>query len=339
MDAKSYLRNCLEKKINRMWYQHGHSLLSDVLLPIAMIFKYLASVRRFIYKRSASPITTPIIVVGNLTVGGVGKTPFVIALAKALQAEGVRVGIVSRGYGARVKHFPHHVQLTDSASCVGDEPLLIAQHTACPVVIAPKRTEAVHFLLKNHQPQVILSDDGLQHYAMKRTLEIVLIDGVRQLGNQRCLPSGPLREPVKRLQEVDFIVMNGHQQMQDCDQPIYHMQLQASEPRQLGTNKVVAWQDLAQPITAIAGIGHPERFFSTLQTLNIPHQAYAFPDHHAFSAQDFAKFDKTVLMTEKDAVKCAPFGTKNMYYLPIEAVWSQAFWRAFWEKLQNLMIP
>lgn len=341
MYSKGYLRQYIENRLNRMWYQAGRSLLSDALLPIAMLFQCTASARRYLYTKlkPPAPITIPIIVVGNLTVGGVGKTPFVIALAKALQAEGVRVGVVSRGYGASVKHFPHDVQLTDSAASVGDEPLLIAKRAACPVVIAPKRMDAVNFLLKYHQPQVILSDDGLQHYAMGRAIEIVLIDGVRQLGNQRCLPSGPLRESVKRLRKVDFIMVNGDQTIPDCDQTVYHMQLQASEPKQLETDVAIAWQKLDQPVIAVAGIGHPERFFSTLKMLNISHQAHAFPDHHAFCAEDFARFDKTVLMTEKDAVKCARFRTKNMYYLPVEAIWSQAFWCAFWEKLQSLMIP
>lgn len=193
--------------MDQVWY--GNHPLQWVLSPFSWGYRLIVAARRW-YLENFSQIKcpVPVIVVGNITVGGVGKTPLVVELAKRLQDKGLNAGIVSRGYGAKIKEFPYEVKPHDNANQVGDEPLLLAQKTQCPVVIAPDRPEAVRYLLEKHHCQIIISDDGLQHYRMGRAIEIAVIDGTRGLGNEFCLPAGPLREPAKRLQEVDFIVVN-----------------------------------------------------------------------------------------------------------------------------------
>lgn len=185
--------------IDTLWY--GKNPVRYLLWPASLVFQAAAWLRRAWLKGRQQPLSVPVIVVGNLTVGGVGKTPLVIALAHYLTQKGLRVGIVSRGYGAKIRTFPHCVQQGDTATLVGDEPKLLALKTGCPVVIAPKRLQAVQYLLEHYHSQVIISDDGLQHYAMPRTVEIVVVDGMRGMGSGLCLPAGPLRESERRLQQ------------------------------------------------------------------------------------------------------------------------------------------
>lgn len=278
-------------------------------------------------------MSVPIIVVGNLTVGGVGKTPLVIALAQYFTAQGLRVGIVSRGYGAHIRTFPHCVCEEDAAWLVGDEPKLLALKTQCPVVIAPNRLQAVQYLLQHHQSQLIISDDGLQHYAMPRQIEIAVIDGVRGLGSGMCLPAGPLRESASRLQQVDFIVVNGAQTVHTPYGNSYHMIMQADLPHSF-KGQSLAWDEIEMPCSAVAGMGHPERFFALLSQLGVVFQPYKFADHHEFTPEDLACLQKPVIMTEKDAVKCCAFATDAMYYLPVEAKLSDEFWTKIWSQIK-----
>ena len=309
--------------IHKLWY--GDNRFRYVLWPAAFIFHGIAWLRRKWLEWWRQPLAVPIIVVGNLSVGGVGKTPLVIALAQYLTQQGLRVGIVSRGYGAHLRRFPHCVQAEDDAWQVGDEPKLLALKTNCPVVIAPQRLQAVHYLLQHHQPQVIISDDGLQHYAMPRQIEIAVIDGMRGMGSGMCLPAGPLREPVTRLRQVDFIVVNGEQTEYAQGTKGYQMTLQAGSPHTL-TGQSVQWNEIKMPCSAVAGIGHPERFFALLQQLGVVCHTYKFADHHVFLPHDLANLEKPIIMTEKDAVKCRAFATDAMYYLPVEAKLSDEFW-------------
>lgn len=320
--------------VDDLWY--GQNRLRYLLWPASKLFQAVAWVRRRWLEWRRQPLSVPIIVVGNLTLGGVGKTPLVIALAQYFTKKGLRVGIVSRGYGAHIRTFPHCVSEEDDARQVGDEPKLLAQKTQCPVVIAPKRLQAVHYLLQHHQSQLIISDDGLQHYAMPRQVEIVVIDGARGMGSGMCLPAGPLRESVARLRQVNFIVVNGEQTVHtQCPSngTVYQMTMQAALPHTF-TGQSLAWDEIAMPCSAVAGIGHPERFFALLQQLGVVFQPYKFADHHEFLSHELENLRKPVIMTEKDAVKCCAFATDAMYYLPVEAKLSDEFWTKIWFHIQ-----
>jgi len=319
--------------MNKIWYSR-RSPLCWLLLPFSAFFWIASGLRRLYLRRwKQIQFDVPVIVVGNLTVGGVGKTPLVIAIANELRMKGLRVGIVSRGYGARV-HFPRVVGLDDNATDVGDEPLLIAKKTNCPVIIATNRVKAVQYLMENFQSQVILSDDGLQHYAMGRSIEIVVIDGVRGLGNGLLLPAGPLRERAHRLNTVDFVVVNSGKWVN-----AYCMKMVVSDVTQLISGNQVNLNTLHQPVAAIAGIGNPQRFYNTLNDLGVRFKPYDFPDHYLFTINDLILEEKIMIMTEKDAVKCLPFATENMYVLSVKADLENKFWDALWthEKLKGVL--
>lgn len=314
--------------MDNIWY--GRHPLQWILSPFSIGYRLVASARRWYLERFCQEqCPVPLIVVGNISVGGVGKTPLVIELAKRFQEKGLKVGIVSRGYGASIKNFPYEVQRHDAAAKVGDEPLLIAQRTQCPVVIAPQRIEAVRYLLDKHQSQIIISDDGLQHYRMGRAIEIAVIDGTRGLGNGLCLPAGPLREPAARLQQVDFIVVN-----QGTWENAYPMLLSPGKITQLTTGKEIEPAAMSGKWEAIAAIGNPQRFYSTLSQLGIEFDTCSYPDHYQFKPHDLDYLESFIIMTEKDAVKCRSFGSDTMYYLPVNAVLDDAFWNALWSHQQ-----
>ncbi|STX29570.1 tetraacyldisaccharide 4'-kinase [Legionella beliardensis] len=324
----------MQRSLETLWY--GQHPLRWLLWPLSFCYQHVVGWRRFYLERfKQQHFPVPIIVVGNLTVGGVGKTPLVIALAQALKDKGLKVGIVSRGYGARVNHFPYDVKKTDNAHLVGDEPLLLAQNTDCPVVIAPKRVEAVRYLLERYQSQIIISDDGLQHYAMGRQLEILVIDGLRGLGNGLCLPAGPLREHPKRLKEADFLIVNGGK-WSDA----YSMTLQPGKLINIATGHAISPHELIGPTAAVAAIGHPQRFYTTLTNMGITFNSYSFPDHHAFRAEQLTFAEENVIMTAKDAVKCQDFAKDSWYFLPVDAKLSDAFWTALWshEQIKGLVL-
>jgi tetraacyldisaccharide 4'-kinase len=308
--------------LTHFWYQ-THPL-RWCLYPLTLVYMAVAALRRKLLLAFFQQQTDiPVIVVGNITVGGTGKTPLVIALVQYFQARGLRVGVVTRGYGHGLKQFPHCVTVQDDAACVGDEALLIFKKTQAAVVIAPKRMQAVQYLREQALSDIIISDDGLQHYAMGRAVEIAVIDGVRGLGNQMCLPAGPLRESPRRLQHVDFVVVNTGKWPN-----AYAMELRPGALLSLTQGIAVLPKDLPMPVAAVAGIGHPERFFNTLNTLQVQYAVYRFPDHHPFTREDFDVPEAVVVMTEKDAVKCQQFATDSMYALSVEAVLDETFWRA-----------
>lgn len=314
--------------MDKLWY--GNHPLQWVFSPLSWGYRLAVAARRW-YLQNFYQINCPVplIVVGNVIVGGVGKTPLVIELAKRLQDQGLRVGIVSRGYGATTQDFPYEVQLNDSAEKVGDEPLLLAQRTQCPVVIARKRTAAVAYLLEKHQSQIIISDDGLQHYRMGRAIEIAVIDGTRGLGNGFCLPAGPLREPAARLKQVDFIIVN-----EGTWENAYPMVLCPGKITQLNTGKEINADSVNGTWKAIAAIGNPQRFYSTLSQLGIEFDSRSYPDHYQFKPHDLDYGHSFIIMTEKDAVKCRSFSSDKMYYLPVNAVLEDAFWNALWSHQQ-----
>jgi tetraacyldisaccharide 4'-kinase len=295
------------------WYRD--SLVSRLLLPLSWLFCGLVALRRFAYRRGwrrTEHLPVPLIVVGNITVGGSGKTPFLVWLVEQLQRAGWKVGVISRGYGGRSPVWPREVTARSDTREVGDEPVLIATRTGVPLVVGPDRVAAARHLLAHHAVDVILSDDGLQHYRLGRDIEVAVIDQARGLGNRRCLPAGPLREPPARLAEVDCLVRHGDTgDMQLAGATLRHLPSGRGEP-------LDAWT--GRRVHAVAGIGHPERFFQALRRAGLELVEHPFPDHYAFTAADLVFGDALpIVMTEKDAVKCRAFAGTPHWYLPVTA--------------------
>jgi len=316
----------LETALQRRWYGQPGALLS--LLPLEGLYRALSSLRRHAYAqgwRRAWRAPVPVLVVGNISVGGTGKTPVVIALCQALRRAGLRPGIVSRGYGARPPQLPFDVRADGQVAECGDEPLLLARRSGAPVVIAPDRAAAARHLLDKHDCNVIVSDDGLQHYALARDIECVVVDAARGFGNGHCLPVGPLREPLSRLRSVDAVLCNetagsGADVVAMAGAYAFELQATALVPLAGGAEQGVDnWPAERRRVHAVAGIGNPQRFFATLRQLGFEPVEHVFPDHHPFSAADFQFAEALpVVMTEKDAVKCSAFADERLWYLAVE---------------------
>lgn len=326
------------------WYQ-GSPWLAP-LLPLAALYRKLSEKRRHQFASGAretyrAPV--PVIVVGNITVGGTGKTPLVIWLAAELRRLGFRPGIISRGYGGRAPAYPYRVFADSLAEHAGDEPLMLARRTGCPLVVDPVRANAARCLLAHDDCDILISDDGLQHYALARDFEIAVLDGARGLGNGQFLPAGPLREAATRLQEVDLVVVNGAPTREIPAE--FHVMNLAPGPL---SELQIAWGaqgarvdagdwSLAHRIHAVAGIGNPERFFLGLEKLGFEVIRHGFPDHHAYSASDLQFSDGLpVVMTEKDAVKCQNLTGSGYWFLPVEADFEDPFRNAFQGCLERL---
>ena len=302
--------------LEQSWYQKGH-WLSVLLLPLAALYWLLSSVRRVLFRlgiKRQYKLAVPVVIVGNISVGGTGKTPFTLWLCRQLLAEGIKPGIISRGYGAKINK-PITVTATSTANEVGDEPLLLARRSRCPVVVCPDRVAAGRALLAQHNVDMVICDDGLQHYRLARNIEIVLVDGKRGFGNGLLLPAGPLREPRSRLSTVELIIANSGY-IAEAD---YQMQLSCGSAKSLLAETPL----LPCEVTLVAGIGNPQRFLLTAQQagFTVVEQRF-FADHHQFTATDFAGITTPVLMTEKDAVKCQRFAQENWYCLPVDASFS-----------------
>lgn len=316
----------LAERLVNAWYQ-GHPALL-LLRPLEWLYRAVVQRKRQRFLAGQSPsyrAPVPVIVVGNITVGGTGKTPLILYLIDHCRARGLRVGVVSRGYGAQPPSVPWRVTAEQSADEAGDEPLLLVQRSGVALMIDPDRARAVQALLSAEPLDLILCDDGLQHYRLARDLELVLIDVVRGLGNGRCLPAGPLREPQARLQSVDAVLFNGA----SADsaegfgftlQPTALVNVASGERQSLGVFAP------GQAVHAVAGIGNPQRFFRTLEALNWRPIAHAFADHATYSAASL-EFSPSLplLMTEKDAVKCRAFAQPDWWYLAVDARPSPAF--------------
>ncbi|MEO9654597.1 tetraacyldisaccharide 4'-kinase [Marinomonas sp.] len=335
----------LEKTFNRSWYQEkGWTQLFKPLLPF--VNRVVAKKRNnfLLNKTESYRAPVPIIVVGNISVGGTGKSPMVVALCELLKAQGYKPGIVSRGHGAKVST-PMKVTIDSLPAQVGDEPVMLARRTQCPLVVFPKRDEAVKHLLVNAEVDVVISDDGMQHYALQRDIEIAMLDNQRGLGNGYLLPVGPLREPASRLLEVDFVVTIGEQVSADLGKlslPIHAMPLQTDYLYKLQASERLPAKQLLADHTRwhlMAGIGNPLRFQYSLQALGLPagftHQWFA--DHHAFVEQDIPT-NLPVIMTEKDAVKCRYLKTSNpnIWYLPISLQLTAEFSTVLLDKLNRI---
>jgi tetraacyldisaccharide 4'-kinase len=303
--------------------------LTVALLPLSALFFIVSALRRLAYRRrwlSVARLPVPVIVVGNITAGGTGKTPLVLWLAQFLREHGFHPGIVSRGYRGTARE-PQAVNASSDARICGDEPVLLARRSGCPLWIGRDRAAAARALLAVHpQCDVMLSDDGLQHYRLGRDVEIAVIDGARGFGNGFPLPAGPLREPSARLAAVDAVVVHrpdksGTANFGDSASSIA-MTLAGRTFRNLlnPTCTVDAEHFIGQRLHAVAGIGEPQRFFRHLTRLGLTFTAHAFPDHHAYQPADLRFSDcDAIVMTEKDAVKCAEFCSERCWTLPVDA--------------------
>ncbi|KQN47806.1 tetraacyldisaccharide 4'-kinase [Rouxiella silvae] len=325
--------------IERIW--SGQSALYLLLLPFSWLYGIVSLVLRFSYKKGwkkswRAPV--PVVVVGNLTAGGNGKTPVVIWLVEQLQQRGLRVGVVSRGYGGKAESYPLVLNSATTTSQAGDEPVLIFQRTGAPVAVSPIRSEAVNALLKASALDIIVTDDGLQHYALQRDFEIVVIDGVRRFGNGHWLPAGPMRERASRLQSVDAVIVNGNGKGQGNE---IGMLLQAGDAVNLLTGEKRK-AELLTHVVAMAGIGHPPRFFATLSQLGVKaEKEIPFADHQAYQLEQLGALTdekQTLLMTEKDAVKCRSFAQSTWWYLPVDAHLSQPDSLKLLERI-NALVP
>lgn len=320
------------------WAHRGP--LARLLLPLALLFLLVAAVRRACYRLGLFRVRrfdVPVIVVGNITVGGTGKTPLVIWLADHLKSLGYRPGIVSRGYGGKARHWPQQVRPDSDPVMVGDEAVLLAAGSGCPVCVGPDRPEAVEALLTYQGCDIVISDDGLQHYALGRDLEIVVIDGARRFGNGWPLPAGPMREPPSRLRQADLVVVQGAPDVGEYGMQLVHptvCPLRGGDRLPLADWATAAGQG---GVHAVAGIGNPQRFFDQLGATGLKVIPHAFADHHPFKAEDLAFGDGLpVLMTEKDAVKCRRFGREHHYVVSITAQPDEAFVQALDNKLEDL---
>lgn len=300
----------LVPRLDEIWYTR--SPLALALLPLAVLYCAVIGLRRLAYKwglKKTQRLAVPVIVVGNISVGGTGKTPLVSWLAQYLRAQGYKPGLVARGYGGRARHWPQQVRPDSDPTTVGDEPVLLAQITGCPMAVAPDRVAAARALLEHSDCDLIISDDGLQHHALGRDIEIAVIDGVRRFGNRLCLPAGPLREPAGRVDSVDLVVSNGLAGRNE-----FGMQILAGDAQNLVSGQRRPLQNFrGEHPYAIAGIGRPERFFEDLRRQGLEIEARPFPDHHAYRPEDLAFADRALLMTEKDAVKCRRFARENFW--------------------------
>jgi len=323
------------KFVTRYWYNTKLSppAYLDVL---SRVYGFISSKRRSSFlnnKRQSFRAPVPVIVIGNISVGGTGKTPLVIALAKFLQQNNYRVGIVSRGYGGSGSDFPIEVNIDSDPSLVGDEPLLIAQQSLCPIFVGPKRQSDITALL-NKYPEVnlILSDDGMQHYAMERDIEIAVIDGKRLFGNKKLLPAGPLREPVSRLDEVDIQVVNGLEADSEKDivsENTFFMHLAPASLYRLNdkTQKKGLLDFAEQTVHGVAGIGNPQRFFDALTAQGLKVIPHDFDDHFHYKENDLIFGDQLpIIMTEKDAVKCKSFNLDNCWVVSLDTQLSEHFY-------------
>jgi tetraacyldisaccharide 4'-kinase len=325
------MRAGLEAKLNKIWYEgHPAPWWLRALVPLYKTGNRLDRWWQLRHRPDDLQFAC-IIVVGNITVGGSGKTPLVIKLCQLLRKAGYKPGVISRGYGRKDGDL-RLVSPASDPSKVGDEPLLIAQRAGVPVIVANNRCEAARKLI-HKGIDVVISDDGLQHYRLPRSLEICVIDGSRGFGNGDLLPLGPLREPLNRLGAFDQIIVNGEADLVPGDLPIIPMTFVAGLLRSLESGQ--SWR-LAQfggcTANAVAGIGNPGRFFDLLQHARIKTVEHVFPDHHVFCPADFEHMDPSlpILMTEKDAVKCKNLGLKNAWSLSVDALLS-------WEWEQDLL--
>jgi len=316
------------KSLDTYWYKPTalSRLFLLLLLPLSWLYCAVSSTRRKLYLSAvlqSVKADVPVVVVGNIVAGGSGKTPLLIALCEYVKKKGLKPGVVSRGYGGSFTGVKQLVD-SDTAELVGDEPLMIYRRTGVPVVVSSDRASAVAALLANNDCDVVFSDDGMQHYRMARDMEIAVVDAGRRFGNGRCLPAGPLRERVTRLDDVDLVVYNGG------SDNLASYSLQALNLIKLGGDTELSLADFkatlapATKLHAVAGIGNPSRFFYQLRASGLDIIEHGFSDHHHYQKTDFSGWEHDcIIMTEKDAVKCDQLALTDAWYLEVEADFSE----------------
>ena len=325
------------------WYKKAPWL--KALRPLSALFGLVSNTRRNWYSNPTRRYSSslPVIVVGNLTAGGTGKTPLVIYLAQQLLERGYKPGIVSRGYGAKAPEYPFAVTPQTGFREAGEEPLMIARQAQCPVIIDPDRVSAVQYLESKYNCDIIISDDGMQHYRLDRDIEIAVIDGQRGFGNGYLLPAGPLREKPDRLETVDLIVCNGETHT-DIPGNVSRMDLEPTHIVHIRDSRFLSIHDehlqklTAKKVHAVAGIGNPERFFNSLCSCGFDIITHIFRDHHLYNKQDITFADELdVVMTEKDAMKCTEFADESHWYLKVVARLPEDFINQVLDKVSEKM--
>ncbi|BES71126.1 tetraacyldisaccharide 4'-kinase [Marinobacter nanhaiticus D15-8W] len=328
--------------VERLWYGEGRPLW--LLWPLAWLYRWISQRRREAYRegrRQTSRPPIPIIVVGNITAGGTGKSPLTLAIVDHLRRQGWRPAIVSRGYGGKSERYPLLVNPETPAALSGDEPLMLARQGSVPVVVDPKRARAAQWAYDEKLADVLVCDDGLQHYALGRDLEIAVFDGARGVGNGAPIPVGPLREAPDRLAEVDALVFNGVPV-----QPLSHPNVMTMqfEPQRLtnmatGETREMDWLK-GRTVIGVAGIGNPARFFDTLRMLGANVEERPLRDHHEFRREDLAHpVGQALVMTAKDAVKCVDLADADCWSLEVRAALPDAFWILLDRRLAELELP
>jgi len=344
----SAVQSAMSSLVERLWYGSKRPLA--FLAPLSWLYRSIAEARRrTAWDARDAALPVPVIVVGNITAGGTGKSPLTAWLVSELASAGWRPVILSRGYGGDAEQYPLQVTADTSPAVAGDEPVMLALSTGYPVVVDPRRRRAADHALANNLGDVLICDDGLQHYKLPRDLELSVFDGQRGIGNGALIPVGPLREPVSRLASVDFVIVNdkrlSNQALESfagVEHPaIYSMVLEPATLIHLKSGASMAVEELkGKTVKAVAGIGNPARFFDTLRSLGASVKEAAFPDHHRFRPEDLTTgADELIVMTAKDAVKCREFAPDNAWSLVVEARLPEPFRNAFLARVRACSEP
>ncbi|NMT63920.1 tetraacyldisaccharide 4'-kinase [Marinobacter orientalis] len=316
--------------VDRLWYGDKRPLWP--LYPLAWLYRAIAENRRrraWLARNENIPV--PVVVVGNITAGGTGKSPLTSALVRLLRERGWQPVILSRGYGGKADRYPLLVTPETGPDVAGDEPVMLAAESDCPVVVDPDRKRGALWALDQKLGNILVCDDGLQHYRLPRDIELAVFDAARGIGNGALIPVGPLREPLERLASVDFVIANGGHLGGIEHEHQFTMNLAPTELRNLVTGDTLSPDRLrGQPVRAVAGIGNPARFFDTLKGLGAQVRPRALPDHHRFTPEDLqSEQGEWLVMTAKDAVKCRGFAHDNAWVLAVKAGLPESFAEAF----------
>ena len=307
----------VDQIFNNQYYKKSSWIY--LLIPISIFFYFFSSLKKYLYKKgflTTIKIKVPVLIIGNITLGGTGKTPLALNIIENFLKEGLKPALISRGYGGSANNISEVFEFSN-VRAVGDEALLIKSKSKIPIFIGKDRANVARILLKKYpETSIIISDDGLQHHRLERDYEIIVVDSQRQFGNGLIFPAGPLRECISRLKQVDAVVYKGV----NNNSNFYQMKYITKHFKNLLTNKKAILKDIKdKKIVAITAIGNPESFFSTLEGYDLKFKKVIFNDHYLFDKNDFIKYaDYNIVMTEKDAIKCKKFATKNFWVLPLE---------------------